>query len=298
MSGTALTLLALATLALGCAEDTQDYQSPGGCAALYDRLTACEGYAPGQAELLVRCERYALDFKMLRRCGAKTACAEFRACAQEARRGARPERRALRLKTLLRRRADAMALGDWPAVERACDLMAVDPDPGDHLAPCAEVTRAAVSRLTREVLGLRDMPATAGGRLDHCPELLRYAARMSTLDQTAAQLLCDEAELSLATERLMALGRALLRQQVRRLLPECEPLLKRLSAVSSAWAGERHRALANMCVVQLGVAVLGLEKPSATCRSDLRRLRDAATRYQLTNPLLEETIETYAKACR
>lgn len=191
-----------------------------------------------------------------------------------------------------------MALGDWPAAEKACELMRVDPDPGDILQPCTEVTRMAVSRLTLSVQGLRDAPATADGRLDDCPELLRYAARMSAADQTAAQLLCDEAELSLATQRLMLLGQTLLDRAEPRLLPGCEPLLTRLSGLVSPWAIVRHGALADLCVVKLGVAVLALKKPSETCSPDLRRLRDAAKRYQLTDPVLKETIETYAKACR
>ena len=300
MFARAITAIAVLGAALACSQPKRVYEPPGTCQALFDRLSTCAGFKAEQSTFLARCEHYPVDFQLLKQCGAIDDCSEARLCLEKARARTNPKRRLKRLEKLVRKRDDAAAAGNWEAAEAACELLRIDPDPADTLKPCDSITEEAVSELTRKILTIRNNPKGATGHLNRCPDLVVYATRMSSADRSAAQLLCEEAELSLTTQRTLERVETLLRSPNPHLLAECSPTLKRLDDLDSPWAQDQREVVANRCFVRLATAVLALRAPEdeESCSSDVRRVQAAVKRYQPTDPILAKTLDSLAKTCR
>ena len=285
---------------VGCEAATEDYRRVGSCAALHERIVACDADAAvSRPEFLPVCNQYPVDYRDFVACGAEQECPGFRACMRAAREGADPMRRSLRVGSRRERLEAAMRSGDWGDADRLCHSLQTDLDPGEEVQRlCRERVRRAVAALTVELLDLRDKPGSASAHIARCRILYTSATLMSEVDHAAARQLCSEVELALSTERLLEQVRRQEQRTNPKLPAGCTLAIARTQKVAGAYARARRTQVITRCFVELGVRIVATrEAQGSLCDVELRRLHRAVGLYGLHESRLAEVLQPFNAVC-
>lgn len=277
-------LLLLLLAGSGCREPTATWDAGRTCAALHQRMWACDLRVSADPDAFqARCAQYPEDFAALVRCTASTECPAFRACVAEA--GPAMDaagRRARRLERLEDRIAYAESSADWARLEELCALRAVDPDPGPVARKvCGDLSRRAATALIAEIESLRDAPTVAPVHLERCDLLLHFAGKMSAADVTAVRALCHEAALSVEAHGLLERVHEEAESPNPTVPWECEPALTHLREVDTRPIRRAWTALVTACYVTIGRKILSAADAS-TCPPGVRRVLDGLVVHELT----------------
>ncbi len=254
----------------GCEDVQRVHTLTGTCQQLAERLAGCRlrgASSPG--DFVEECRKYP-DYQPMLVCSQVTSCTEFEPCLTGMRGVVDPRRRERRVKKRLEELQRHLETMEYESARELCRVFELDLDPHPMAQETCEGLPLRVTQgLTKELTRLRDEDLEAS-HISRCVELRRYAQLVSDETALAAELLCDEAAVSIDVRDVMAQVDTKIAAGELRLPNHCEPVLSRLDGLHSEWSKTMKGLLANRCYVTLGGRILSVG--STGCNHQLRRV--------------------------
>jgi len=283
-------MVPLVFAALGLSSVTGCGDKKPSCDLLYRRLVKCENMPLKKNVYVEMCTAKAADYQAEIACSAKSDCAQFKQCREDA-------RRAISIEHTRKRFNEAMAKNDIRDASMICSIHKKDLTP-ELQQKCADLGPMAFEQYMTQALEQR----ARGEKTSHslCFDLKDLGRRLGVEKSRAAETVCRETELAITVKKALDEMEKNLAQKNDALSFSCkESTLKKFDEVGTDFAREKKKELIHACFVKMGRVILEKQVPLMKdfCTIAVKTVYSAVKQYQLQDPALDPLIQQAAPLC-